>query len=159
TLELQKQSLAIATAKFKGGQTSEVDVNQGKSDVATTEGLIEQELIALRQATNQLCILLGIPPEDILRRIGDGSIPTPPPDGVVGVPADLIRRRPDVRHAERLAAAQSAEIGVAEADFYPQISINGNLGWSSQVIPTLFVPHSFRGTVSPSFEWKILNYG
>lgn len=159
TLALQKLSLAIATAKFKGGQTSEVDVNQGASDVATTEGLIEGDLISLRQAANQLCILLGLPPEDILRRLGEGPIPTAPPEVVVGVPADLLRRRPDVRQAERLAAAQSAQIGVAEADFYPQISITGTLGWSSQLLQDLFRPDSFRGTVGPTFQWAILNYG
>jgi NodT family efflux transporter outer membrane factor (OMF) lipoprotein len=159
TLVLQRQSLEIATAKFKGGQATEVDVNQGQSDVATTEGLIEENLISLRQATNQLCILLGIPPEDILRKIGDGPIPTAPPEVIAGVPADLLRRRPDVRRAERLAAAQCAEIGVAEADFYPQISVTGQLGWSAQDISQLFTPAAFRGTVSPGFQWPILNYG
>src|SRR5262249_30948311 len=116
TLDLQRQSLEIATAKFKGGQTSQVDVNQGQSDVSTTEGLIEENLITLREATNRLCILLGLPPEDILRRIGEAPIPQAPPEVVVGIPADLLRRRPDVRKAERLAAAQCAQIGVAEAD-------------------------------------------
>jgi NodT family efflux transporter outer membrane factor (OMF) lipoprotein len=159
TLALQKQSLAIATAKFKGGQTSEVDVNQGQSDVNNTEGLIEQQLISLRQASNRLCTLLGIPPEDLLQKLGDAPIPTAPPEVVVGVPADLIRRRPDVRRAERLAAAQCAQIGIAEADFYPQITVNGSIGWSSQLIQDLFIHPAFRGTISPGFNWQILNYG
>src|SRR5262249_10303348 len=130
TLELQRQSLEIATAKFKGGQTSQVDVNQGQSDVSSTEALIEQLLITLRQAANRLCILLGIPPEDLLQKLGDAPIPTAPPEVAVGVPADLLRRRPDVRRAERQAAAQCAQIGIAEADFYPQISLNATFGWS-----------------------------
>jgi NodT family efflux transporter outer membrane factor (OMF) lipoprotein len=159
TLGLQRESLAIATAKFKGGQASEVDVNQGKSDVANTEALIEQQLISLRQLANALCVLLGVPPEDILRRLGQAPIPTAPPEVIVGVPADLLRRRPDVRHAERLAAAQSAKIGIAEADFYPQISINATFGWSAQELKDLFAHGSFREIVGPSFQWPILNYG
>ena len=159
TLTLQKQSLEIAKAKFKGGQVSEIDANQGQSDVSTTENLIEENLISLRQATNQLCVLLGIPPEDLLRKLGEAPIPTAPVEVAVGIPADLLRRRPDVRRAERLAAAQCAEIGVAEADFYPQISINASFGWSAQELKDLFAHGSFREIVGPSFSWPILNYG
>jgi outer membrane protein TolC len=78
---------------------------------------------------------------------------------VVGIPADLLRRRPDVRRAERLAAAQCAQIGVAEADFYPQISLLTTFGWSAQHLKDLFAHGSFRGNVGPSFQWNILNYG
>jgi outer membrane protein TolC len=77
---------------------------------------------------------------------------------IVGVPADLLRRRPDVRRAERLAAAQCALIGVAEADFYPQISMNATFGWSAQELKDLFAHGSFREIVGPSFQWPILNY-
>jgi NodT family efflux transporter outer membrane factor (OMF) lipoprotein len=159
TLALQSESLKIATAKFTGGQTSKVDVNQGQSDVSTTEALIEQQMIPLRQANNRLCILLGLPPEEILRKLGNASIPMAPPEVAVGVPADLLRRRPDVRRAERLAAAQCARIGIAEADFYPQISLSTTFGWSSQEFADLFAHGSFRGNVGPSFQWQILNYG
>jgi NodT family efflux transporter outer membrane factor (OMF) lipoprotein len=159
TLELQRQSLAIAKAKFQGGQTSKVDVNQGQSDVSNTEALIEQLFISLREATNRLCILMGMPPEDILRKLGDAPIPAAPPDVAVGVPANLLRRRPDVRRDERLAAAQCAEIGIAEAAFYPAISIDGSFGWSAQELRHLFAPGSFRGHIGPAFQWDILNYG
>jgi NodT family efflux transporter outer membrane factor (OMF) lipoprotein len=159
TLGLQRESLKIATAKFEGGQTSKVDVNQGQSDVSTTEALIEQLQILLRQTTNRLCILLGLPPEDLLGKLGEVPIPVTPAEVVVGVPADLLRRRPDVRRAERQAAAQSALIGVAEADFYPQISINATFGWSAQELKDLFAHGSFRELVGPSFQWPILNYG
>jgi NodT family efflux transporter outer membrane factor (OMF) lipoprotein len=159
TLALQRQSLDIASAKFKGGQTSQVDVNQAQSDVSTTEALVEQLLIPLRQATNRLCVLLGQPPEEILNKIGEGPIPVTPPDVIVGVPADLLRRRPDVRKAERLVAAQNAQVGVAIAELYPQISIVGTMGWSAQQFKGLFAGDAFRGTIGPSFTWNILNYG
>ena len=77
----------------------------------------------------------------------------------VGIPADLLRRRPEVRRAERQAAAQSAQIGIAEADFYPAISINGTLGYSAQHFADLFRSDAINGTVGPSFQWNLLNYG
>src|SRR5262249_47026111 len=82
-----------------------------------------------------------------------------PPDVIVGIPADLLRRRPDVRRQERLAAAQSAEIGVAEADFYPAITINGAFGYAAENFGDLFNSKAFQGNIGPSFQWKILNYG
>jgi outer membrane protein TolC len=78
---------------------------------------------------------------------------------VVGIPADLLRRRPDVRRAERQAAAQSAQIGVAESDFYPHISINGTIGTSAQEFKDLFIHQAYAGTFGPSFQWNVLNYG
>jgi NodT family efflux transporter outer membrane factor (OMF) lipoprotein len=159
TLLLQRQSLEIATAKYKGGQTSKIDVDQGQSDVSATEALIEQQLIPLRQTANRLCVLLGIPAAELLARLGEQNIPTAPNEVVVGIPADLLRRRPDVRRAERLAAAQNAEIGIAIAALYPQISIGGDMGWQAQNFKDLFGGSAFQGAVGPSFNWAILNYG
>jgi NodT family efflux transporter outer membrane factor (OMF) lipoprotein len=159
TLALQKTSLTIATAKFKGGQVSQVDVNQGTSDVANTEALIEELMIPLRQAMNRLCVLMGMPPEELNRMLGQAPIPVASPDVAVGIPADLLRRRPDVRRAERLAAAQCAQIGVATSELYPHISIVGTFGWSAQQVKGLFAGDAFRGTFGPTFTWNILQYG
>jgi outer membrane protein TolC len=103
--------------------------------------------------------LLGMPPEELQSRLGPAPIPTTPPEVAVGIPADLLCRRPDVRRAERLAAAQCALIGVAESDFYPAISINGTLGYSAQQFPDLFRSSALNGNVGPSFQWNLLNYG
>ena len=86
-------------------------------------------------------------------------IPTAPTEVTVGIPADLLRRRPDVRRAERQAAAQSEQIGIAEAQFYPAVSINGTIGYASQNLSQLFSPQSLTGSVGPGFTWNILNYG
>lgn len=102
---------------------------------------------------------MGIPTQTLEARLGKSPIPVAPVELAVGIPADLLRRRPDVRRAERQAAAQSAQIGVAEADFYPAISILGTVGWSSEQFPGLFTPGAFQGSIGPSFNWKILNYG
>ena len=82
------------------------------------------------------------------------------PDWIaVGVPADLLRRRPDVRRAERQLASQSALIGVAEADLYPAIYLNGTIGLEASDLSHLFESKSFFGDVTPNFRWNILNYG
>ena len=127
-VELQRETLTIVEARFKAGTTSELDVDQARSTLAATQAAIPGLEISLRQSNNQLCIVLGIPPEDLHPKIGEAPIPVAPPAVAVGIPADLLRRRPDVRRAERQAAAQSALIGVAEANFYPHISVIGTLG-------------------------------
>jgi hypothetical protein len=77
----------------------------------------------------------------------------------VGIPADLLRRRPDVRRAELLAAAQGEQIGIAEAELYPAFAIDGTLGWQSENFSQLFRSKALTGNVGPVFQWNILNYG
>jgi NodT family efflux transporter outer membrane factor (OMF) lipoprotein len=158
-IRLQGETFKIATARFKGGEVSELDANQAQSDLSRTEALIPQLEIPLRAASNRLCILLGMPPEELTRRLGDAPIPIAPEVVAIGIPAELLRRRPDVRRAERKAAAQCARIGVAVSDLYPAISVSGSLGWSAQDIPGLFAGDAFQGVVGPSFTWNVLNYG
>ncbi len=92
-------------------------------------------------------------------RLGAGPIPTAPAEVAVGIPADLLRRRPDVRKAERQAASQSAQIGVAEAEFYPHIAINGTWEYSAEFYKDLWTSKALAGSVGPTFTWNILNYG
>jgi hypothetical protein len=77
----------------------------------------------------------------------------------VGIPADLVRRRPDVRRAERNAAAQAEQIGIAESDFYPQLSLNGTFSYSAQEFQQLFNQSALYGSWGPAFQWNLLNYG
>jgi outer membrane protein TolC len=125
-----------------------------------TEALIPALEIGRRQAANRLCVLLGMPPRDLEPILGQGSgVPITPPDVVIGVPADLVRRRPDVRQAERQVAAQSARIGVAVSDLYPHFSVLGTIGVEAQQFGDLFESGSMIGEISPGFRWDILNYG
>jgi NodT family efflux transporter outer membrane factor (OMF) lipoprotein len=158
-VDLQRQTLTIVEARFRAGTTGELDVHQSRSTLAQTEAAIPELEISLRQAANRLCILMGIPPQDLQARLGTAPIPTAPKDAAVGIPAELLSRRPDIRRAERTAAAQSAQIGIAESDFYPAISIVGTIGYSAEEFPNLFRQTAFDGTIGPSFNWKILNYG
>jgi NodT family efflux transporter outer membrane factor (OMF) lipoprotein len=162
-VQIQREALRIAEGRFKAGTTGELDVDQARSTLAQTEATIPVLEISLRQANNQLCVLLGIPPEDLQCKVGKAPIPTAPAEAAAGVPMELIHRRPDVRQAERQAAAQSAQIGVAESALYPHISIASatplTFGWSSQFFNNLFRGTAFTGSIGPTFSWDILNYG
>ena len=156
---IQRESLELAKNRFSRGVVSELDVTQARLNLAQTEASIPGYEQQTRVAANALCVLLGIPAEDLSDLLGESEIPVAPPAVAAGIPADLVRRRPDVRQAERLLAAQSARIGVAAADLYPALSINGYLGVYSNQLGELFQTDSTFGYVAPVVDWKILNYG
>jgi NodT family efflux transporter outer membrane factor (OMF) lipoprotein len=159
-VDIQRNSFQIATDKFEHGATTERDTQQAKQVVEQTEALIPALEIGKRQAANRLCVLLGMPPINLDAILGAGTgIPVTPPDVVVGVPADLLRRRPDVRRAERQVAAQSARIGVAVSDLFPHLSVLGTIGVEAEQFGDLFKSGSMIGEISPGFRWDILNYG
>lgn len=160
-VDVQRRSVQLATDKFRDGATTERDQRQAEQVLAQTEALIPQLEIGKRQAANRLCVLLGMPIVDMDKILGKGvGVPVTPAEVVVGIPADLVRRRPDVRRAERQVAAQSARIGVAVSDLYPHISILGTIGVEAEEFGDLFkTPGSMIGSIGPGIRWDILNYG
>src|SRR5262249_45747711 len=159
-VDIQTKAFQLAKDKFEAGASTERDVQQARQILEQTRALIPQLEIGQRQAANRLCVLLGIPATDLASRLGNASIPRVAHEVLVGIPADLIRRRPDVGRAERLVAAQSARIGVAEADLYPHISLVGSIGLEAVSFGNLWhSPESMIGQIGPSLWWDILNYG
>ncbi len=160
-VDVQRRSVQLATDKFQGGATTERDQRQAEQVLAQTEALIPTLEIGKRQAANRLCVLLGMPPTDMDTILGKGAgVPVTPSEVIVGVPADLIRRRPDVRRAERQVAAQCARIGIAVSDFYPHVSLVGTIGVEAEQFGDLFkTPGSMIGSIGPGIHWDILNYG
>ncbi|HXX56447.1 MAG TPA: efflux transporter outer membrane subunit [Thermodesulfovibrionales bacterium] len=164
-LEVQEKSVDIAKARLRYGTASQLDVELAKTQLNHTAALIPPLEILLRQAKDSLCFLLGMPPNDLEGLLGGPSdIPVSPPEVIVGIPTDLLRRRPDIRSAEYRAAAQSAQIGVAVADLYPAFSLTGSFGFLSSTTGTsklgdLFKWSSQNITAGPSFQWSIFNYG
>ncbi|MFO0844985.1 MAG: efflux transporter outer membrane subunit [Gemmataceae bacterium] len=158
-VRLQQETLKVAQARFKGGLVSELDVDQAESLLQQTLADVPQLEIQQRQAQNRLCVLLGVPPFEMRVKLGTKPIPTAPPDVILGVPAELIQRRPDVRKAEREAAARCARIGIAESEWYPAVTITGDIGYQAQNFPDLFNSKAMQGRIGPSFNWKVLNYG
>lgn len=162
---LEREGLKIANIRFTLGATSERDVEQAKSLLASTEATIPQFTAAIQKAKHALCVLLGLPPSNLDELLAaTGRIPACPNELGVGIPADLLRRRPDIRKAEYAAAAQCASIGVAKAELFPSFSLTGNVGWlSSNVgafsLADILAAKTFTAGVSPGFTWSLFNYG
>lgn len=164
-VRIQDGVLRLAEDRFRVGTATELDVKQAQTVLEATRAAIPVIRMLEGQANDQLCILLGVPPRDLAVELGPGPelgqnpMPSTPDWVAAGIPADLLRRRPDVRSAERQVAAQSAQIGVAEADLYPAVFVNGTLGYESADLSQLFASKSFVGTITPGFRWNVLNYG
>ena len=157
---LQTETLRIVTLRQQQGLVTDLDVEQATTNLGTTESLIPTLRAGHRRAQNRLCVLLGEPPYRLTERLNSpGAIPLPPQEVVVGIPAELLRRRPDLRQAEREAAAQSARIGIAESEFYPHMAITGTIGLQAQQASQLFESNSLVGAIGPGIRWNILNYG
>jgi NodT family efflux transporter outer membrane factor (OMF) lipoprotein len=157
---VQRDSLRIAEVRFEAGGTTQLDVQQALTQLTDTEALIPERQIEIAQGRNALAVLLGIPPAELGDMLGPATgIPAAPPTVAVGIPADLIRRRPDVRAAERRLAAQSARIGVAFADLFPRVQLVGSVGLNADDAAKFFQGRAFEAVAGPQFDWPILNYG
>jgi NodT family efflux transporter outer membrane factor (OMF) lipoprotein len=170
-VKIQTESLRLAQAQFDAGSVTELDVFQSRALLRSTEAAIPGFESDIRQAKNALAILLGKLPGEIDAMLaGPGRIPPMPAEIGVGIPAELLRRRPDIRLAERQLAAQSAQIGVAKADLYPSFSLFGSIGYTTASstsgpqsrnagLSDLFKSNSFGYSVGPSVSWNLFNYG
>lgn len=154
----QQRSLQITERLFRHGENDELDWQQARTQYLATQATIpefENQLNALR---NGLCALLGRPPgamPELAAR--HGQLPLPSGAVLQDVPASLLQRRPDIRAAEQAVAAQSARVGVAEADLYPAISLLGSIGWSA--VSASDLPNSFNLAAGPSLIWNPFDYG
>ena len=155
--EIQRRSLEITELLFKSGNNSELDVQQAKTQYLSTLSDIPQLETNIRQSQNSLSTLLARQPGPLPEMVGNtGVLPQGELTLVSELPADLLRRRPDIRAAERQLAAQSALIGVSEAELYPSISLLGSVGISGN--------NSTDGTTlswvaGPTLSWNLLDQG
>jgi len=156
---------------YRNGESSELDALQARTLLLSTEAAIPNLNTTLQQTKNALSVLLGMPPSDIGELLkNEGNLPELPDTVSVGIPANLIRQRPDVRRAELQAIAQNAAVGIANANLYPSFSLSGFLGLAASGntdttrtgdsgIGELFRAESLTYSVGPSFVWPFLNYG
>jgi outer membrane protein TolC len=173
-VDMQQKLVNIFEKRYKAGiANSKPGYFQLKSNLDNTKALIPTLEISLREANNALCTLLGMPVRDLLPELGDGMVPDPKDPTkrvvmiprpceesvVVGIPGELLLSRPDVQSAERELQIQSAQIGIAEAELYPHIGINGQIGLAANKLPKLFDSRSWTGQIGPSLNWNIFNYG
>jgi NodT family efflux transporter outer membrane factor (OMF) lipoprotein len=171
SVAIQRRSYEIVEVLYLNGESSELDALQAETLLLSTEAAIPGLKTALQQARNALSVLLGLPPSDIESMLGESrSLPDLPDDVSVGIPANLLRQRPDIRQAELQAIAQNALVGVANANLFPSFSLNGYIGVAAagntdttrtgdSGIGELFRSESLTYSVGPSFVWPFLNYG
>jgi NodT family efflux transporter outer membrane factor (OMF) lipoprotein len=155
---IQKRSLEINERLFKGGSDSELDVQQAKAQYLGTLSTIPQLEGVLRQTQNALSTLLVRAPGPLPEMAaGKDVIPQAELDVIVDMPAELLRRRPDIRTAEMQLAAQSALIGVSVADLYPSISLLGSIGLSATSLGGS--SRALNWALGPSLVWNVFDYG
>ncbi|HKD41854.1 MAG TPA: efflux transporter outer membrane subunit [Myxococcaceae bacterium] len=159
----QEQGLQIAQSRFRHGATSELDVTQATTLLESTRSTVPQLQIGLEQARNALSTLLGQPTGTVEALLaGPKEIPKAPAKVVVGVPIEMLRRRPDIRSAELTAAAQCARIGVAKAELYPSLTLFGSFGVQASdkgASANPFSADALYYTVGPRISWPFFNYG
>jgi multidrug efflux system outer membrane protein len=158
-LQSQSETHELTQWRYQAGLTDELAVQQARYNLENTRSQIPVLRTGLDAAMNRIAVLLGEQPGAVHAELDRPEpIPVPPLQVAVGVPADLLRRRPDVRQAERELAAQTARIGVATADLYPKFTLSGSIG-----LETLSLKNLSSGTVAfsggPSITWAIFKGG
>lgn len=156
----QEETFKFTSSRFDAGLSDELAVQQALTNLETTRSQIPSLKTGLIAANNRLSVLLGTLPGAVNRELAESRpIPVPPVSVAVGVPADTLRHRPDVRRTERLLAAQTARIGVATADLYPKFFLTGTIGLESISAGDLFDSASQVWRIGPSVSWKLFDAG
>ena len=159
-LKAQQESLEIIRVRFQAGLASDLQVAQAEAQVSTTAAEIPALEALSKQAAHRLDVLLGIQPGALWAELSaEAPIPALPPQAQVGLPSELLRRRPDIRRAERQLAAANAEIGVATADLYPRFSLSGVFGVTSISASDWFSAPSRFWSIGPTISWPVFDAG
>lgn len=162
---IQQQSLTIAEDRFEGGLVTELDQDQARSLLYNTQASLGDIQVSLVQLRNTLSLLLGQSPGEVITVLSSSSqIPETPAQIALGMPQDLIRRRPDIRQAERRLAAQSALVGFAITDLYPTFTLGGSIGFEStdtggNDLSDVFTSDTRSWDLGAGFNWNVFNYG
>jgi multidrug efflux system outer membrane protein len=159
-IQTQSDTLDLARRLSAAGIVSDLDATRAQSELAQTQSEVPLLQIQEKALIHELSILLGQPPEALTGSLeAPGAIPAPPRRVPIGLPSDLLRRRPDVRQVERQLAAATASIGVAEADLYPQFTLTGDFGVGAEDFNHLFNWSSRFVGVGPSVRWELFEGG
>lgn len=159
-LKTQQETLQLTQWRFEAGLVSRLDVEQARSNLESTRAQLPELRSAIEEAKNRLAVLLGAFPGALEGQLGPRKpIPEAPVEVAVGVPAEALRRRPDVRRAERQLAAQTARIGVATADLYPTFTLPGSIGLETLTTHDFFNTANRAWSVAGNFAWPIFKGG
>jgi outer membrane protein, multidrug efflux system len=159
-LSIQQDTLSLTRSLFDAGLASRLDTLRAQAQVSDTEAAIPTFEADERASIYRIGALIGHPPEQLLAQLDTPqAIPSAVADVPVGLPSDLLRRRPDIRAAERRIAAANARIGVAQADLYPHFSLTGFAGLESLNSSTFLTAPSRYFSIGPSINWLIFDAG
>ena len=156
----QQETLELTRVRLNAGIGTDLAVAQTEAQVAATQSQIPAFQTLAQQAIHRLSVLLGKAPVALSAELEEVKpIPAPPPEIPAGLPSELLRRRPDIRRAERQLAAATARIGVATADLWPRFTIVGSLGVESEDSSDLFESDSTFWSIGPGVRFPIFNRG
>lgn len=159
-LRSQEETYQIVDSKYRAGLSNELSVQQALYNLSSTQSQIPALETGLEQARNRLAVLSGMMPGTLHKELeAHGQIPVTPVTLAIGIPADALRQRPDVRRAERLLAAQTARIGTAKADLYPKIRLGGSIGLESLSAGDLFNDAARIWNIGPRISWPVFDAG
>lgn len=159
-LKAEQDTLELTRVRFQAGLASDLEVAQAEAQVNTTAAQIPTLESSLKAAAYQLDVLLGSEPGALWGELSkEAAIPGLPPEVLVGLPSELLRRRPDIRRAERQLAAATALIGAATADLFPKFSLTGAAGLQSFSASNWFSRGSMYGSIGPTISWSIFQGG
>ncbi|MBP8645386.1 MAG: efflux transporter outer membrane subunit [Syntrophobacteraceae bacterium] len=159
-LDAQRRTAEITRKRYEAGFVSGLDLANAEAQAASTASQIPVLESTTREAIYSLGLLLGREPTSLLSELDlEETIPLPPPEVPVGLPSDLIRRRPDIRRAEAQLHAATARIGVATADLFPKFSLTGSLTFSEETLSSLARWSSGYYTLGPNITWPIFDAG
>ncbi len=159
-LSIQEETYQISQARYISGLSDGMAVQQAKYNLENTRSQIPGLKISLEESKNRIAVLLGETPGSVHEVLNQrGPIPISSLEIAVGVPADVLRRRPDIRRAERKLAAQSARIGAATADLYPKLTLSGSIGFEAFDPEKLFLAHSRSYGFGPRITWPVFRAG
>ncbi|MDO8142561.1 MAG: efflux transporter outer membrane subunit [Candidatus Brocadiales bacterium] len=159
-IKVQQETVEITRARYKAGLSSELDAIQAGALLATTQSQIPLLENSMKQAIHRIGILLGQTPGALSAELTkEKPIPSTPATVPVGLPSALLRRRPDVRRAERELAAATARIGVATADLFPKFSLTGDFGLQTENLNAFSLTHSRFWSFGPTVRWPIFEAG
>ncbi len=156
-IDIRKQALDLIRVRYEGGVGSELDVTRAKTELAQAEADLIGVAKNRARLEHAVAILIGKPPADFT--LAENPLNIAPPQVPVGLPSELLMRRPDVARAERLLAARNADIGVAQAAYFPSFSLTGSLGFESAKLGDLLKADSRIGGIGAGFNWPILDFG
>ncbi|MBL8841913.1 MAG: efflux transporter outer membrane subunit [Planctomycetes bacterium] len=159
-LSLQEEDGAVARARAAAGVADSLAADEADAAARATEATLPRLAREVELARHQLATLLALPPAELPGALRDAAsaLPSPPPIAA-GVPAALLAKRPDLRRAERELAAATARVGIATADLYPRLTLNGGLGLESLRIGTLGETGSSTWSVGPALDWPLFQNG